>query len=108
MFDLFSKDSSDHARLLIPTPLTPGEELSWKNQHTTRDRWEVYSGAPRTGVVPEGLMTVEPEPRYHGCRLLVWSLLFQIGTFDDLQKPAPVPEESLSPDLGKEEGALPE
>lgn len=79
-----------------------------ENQHATRDCWEVYSGAPRTGDVPEGLMTVQPERRYHGCRLLVWPLLFQIGTFDDLQKPAPVPEESLSPDLGKEGGALPE
>ena len=53
-------------------------------------------------------MTGEPEPHYRGCRLLVWSFLFQIGTFDDLQKPAPVPDESLSPDLGKAEGALPE
>ena len=53
-------------------------------------------------------MTGELEPHYHGRRLLVWSFLFQIGTFGDLQKPAPVPDESLSPDLGKEEGALPE
>ena len=51
LFDLFSKDSADHARLLLPPPLTPGEELPWKNQHTTHDRWEVCSRPPRTGVV---------------------------------------------------------
>ena len=92
----------------LSLPTYPWGRTLVKNQHATRDRWDIYSGAPRTGVVPEGLMTVQPEPGYHGCRLLAWPLLFQIGAFDDLQKPAPVPEESLSPDLGKEEEALPE